>query len=95
MIIHIGSLTNIFTDYSFLPFSTHIGQASTGMEICYNDKGDVVKHGDQYIPLGIDTCTQVRIQIAKQKSTQIGHNLNCFSKHFKHLSLSFRLLGCL
>ncbi|KAJ6216429.1 hypothetical protein RDWZM_007586 [Blomia tropicalis] len=35
-----------------------IGQASTGVEICYNDKGDMVKHGEQYIPIGINTCTQ-------------------------------------
>lgn len=34
------------------------GQASTGVEICYNDKGDMVKHGEQYIPIGINTCTQ-------------------------------------
>lgn len=34
-------------------------QPSTGVEICYNDKGDIVKHGEQYVPLGIDTCTQV------------------------------------
>nr|XP_027197362.1 GATA zinc finger domain-containing protein 7-like isoform X1 [Dermatophagoides pteronyssinus] len=33
-------------------------QPSSGVEICYNDKGDMVKHGEQYVPLGIDTCTQ-------------------------------------
>lgn len=35
------------------------GQASSAVETCYNDKGDMVKHGEQYIPMGIDTCTQV------------------------------------
>ncbi|XP_054155522.1 integral membrane protein DGCR2/IDD-like isoform X2 [Oppia nitens] len=30
----------------------------TGVDMCYNDKGDIVKQGEQYFPLGSDVCTQ-------------------------------------
>ena len=46
-------------DFKLITFFAFTGQASTGVETCYNDKGDVVKHGEQFIPHGIHMCTHV------------------------------------
>ncbi|CAG2103953.1 unnamed protein product [Medioppia subpectinata] len=34
----------------------------TSVDMCFNDKGEIVKQGEQYFPLGSDICTQCTCQ---------------------------------